>query len=211
LDFSDSRRNRYAYRLKGLNEQWNDVDASNRKVTYTNLKPGQYQYHIWSKQPKELAITVYPAPWLSIWAYGAYLMIFIIAMWGYVRYRTAASRERALALESTVLERTHEVNLQKQMVESLLDHKNELFANVTHEFKTPLSLILGPTDQLLSELNTAPHREKLTMIRRNANRLLVMVGQILKLSQTEQNKKVSRETQNVRAILFMLYESFKPS
>ena len=84
------------------------------------------------------------------------------------------------------------------MVESLLDHKNEVFANITHEFKTPLALIMGPVDQLADE-NEYPHQsDKLNMVQRNAKRLMLMVGQILKLSQAETDKEIIRESQAVQ-------------
>ncbi|MCF6289136.1 MAG: ATP-binding protein [Proteobacteria bacterium] len=218
LDYADSMRNQYAYRLKGLYEDWVYVDANNRQATFTNLKPGDYTFQVkasnkdgvWSKTPKELKIIVHPAPWLSPWAYFSYFVIIVLSIWAFIRYKTIASRKRAQQLEVTVKERTHEVNLQKKMVESLLDHKNEVLANITHEFKTPLALILGPTDQLVNEPELSVHSDKLSMIQRNAKRLMLMVGQILKLSQTELNKEVIREAQAVQPILTMLYESFKP-
>lgn len=218
LDYADSMRNQYAYRLKGLYDDWVYVDANDRKATFTNLSPGDYTFQVkasnkdgvWSEAPKELKIKVYPAPWFSPWAYFSYLIIIIFSIWAFIRYKTIASRKRAQKLEITVEERTHEVNLQKKMVETLLDHKNEVFANITHEFKTPLALILGPADQLADESELLKHSDKLNMIQRNAKRLMLMVGQILKLSQAELDKEVIRESQAVQPTLTMLYESFKP-
>jgi len=217
LDFADSMRNQYAYRLKGLYDDWVYVDANNRQATYTNLKPGDYIFQVkasnkdgtWNEFPKELKIKVHPAPWLSPWAYFTYILFIIISIWAFIRYKTITSRKRAQQLEKTVKERTQEVNLQKKMVESLLDHKNEVLANITHEFKTPLALILGPVDQLLEETQLQNHTDKLSMIQRNAKRLMLMVGQILKLSQAELDKEVIRESQAVQSILTMLYEAFK--
>jgi signal transduction histidine kinase/DNA-binding response OmpR family regulator len=211
-------RNKYAYRLLGLNDDWVNVDANDRKATYTNLNPGDYRFQlkasnkdgIWNQTPKEIEITVYPAPWLSKWAFMTYFVAVILSIWAFIRYKTLASRKRAQQLETTVTERTHEVNLQKKMVESLLDHKNEVFANVTHEFKTPLALILGPIELLAKEPELHKHQDSLNMIQRNAKRLFLMVGQILKLSQAEANKEIMRESQSVQATLTMLYESFKP-
>ena len=218
LDYADSMRNQYAYRLKGLNDDWVYVDANDRKVTYTNLKSGHYTFQvkaankdgIWNKVPTELKIKVHPAPWLSPWAYVIYIIIIMAAIWTFIRYKTIASRKRAKVLEVTVAERTQEVNMQKKMVESLLDHKNEVFANITHEFKTPLALILGPAKQLEQKSQSDEYKNNLSMIQRNAKRLILMVGQILKLSQAELNKETLRESQAVKPILMMLYEAFKP-
>ncbi|HHL31368.1 MAG TPA: response regulator, partial [Oceanospirillales bacterium] len=218
LDYADSLRNKYAYRLLGLNDSWVQVDASDRKATYTNLKAGDYVFQVkaankdgaWSTEPKEIKIRVHPAPWLSPWAFAAYFLAVILSIWAFIRYKTISSRKRAKQLEVTVKQRTQEVNMQKKMVESLLDHKNEVFANVTHEFKTPLALILGPIEQLAKKPELKKYDEALNMVQRNAKRLMLMVGQILKLSQAEVDKEIIREPQAVQATLIMLYESFKP-
>ncbi|MCF6319775.1 MAG: ATP-binding protein [Proteobacteria bacterium] len=211
-------RNQFAYRLTGLHDDWVYVGANDRKVTYTNLKSGDYVFQIkasnkdgtWTHTPKELKIKISPAPWFSPWAYFVYFLITALAIWGYIRYKTLDSRKRARELETIVKERTHDANLQRKMVESLLEHKNEVFANITHEFKTPLSLIIGPIDQLRQEVILVENKDKLNMVQRNAKRLMLMVAQILKLSQTEINKEVIREAQGVMPILTMLYKSFKP-
>ncbi|HFC29609.1 MAG TPA: response regulator, partial [Oceanospirillales bacterium] len=218
LDFADPMRNKYAYRLLGFNDNWVYTDANNRQATYTNLAAGNYTFQVkaankdgvWSKTAKELKIIMHPAPWFSPWAYAAYILLSILSIWGFIRYKTIASRKRAVELEKTVAIRTQEVSMQKKMVESLLEHKNEVFANVTHEFKTPLALILGPSEQLANNNELLKHADELNMIQRNAKRLMLMVGQILKLSQAENDKEVIRESQNVKATLLMLYESFRP-
>ena len=218
LDHADSARNQYAYRMLGFNEVWQHVGAADRHANYTNLKPGDYQFQVkaankdgvWNQQPRTLAITVLPAPWFSTWAYAAYVLIVLSSIAGFIRLRTRAARLRAEHLEVTVTERTQDVLVQKKMVESLLDHKNAVFANVTHEFKTPLALILGPAEQMADHPDLTAHAEPLAMIKRNANRLLLMVGQILKLSEAEQDQDVIREVQAVQPTLLMLFESFMP-
>ncbi len=214
--YVESEGLKMAYRLVNFNNDWTIVSGSDRKATYTNLKPGKYTFEVkaankdgvWSDPPKSLVISVRPAPWFSLWAYALYALATVIGIFSFIRYRTTAIRKRAVELEAVVNERTQELKTQKQMVESLLNHKNELFANVTHEFKTPLALIKGPAEQLLNDNDLYPHKSKLNMIKRNANRLLVMVGQILKLSEVEQEKAVVRESQDVRPVLNMLYESY---
>ncbi|WP_198538247.1 ATP-binding protein [Marinicella sediminis] len=218
MNFADASRNQYAYRLLGFDPAWNLVEATERKASYTNLKPGNYTFQVkaadkdgvWSTRPKSLKLTVVPAPWLSAWAFATYLFTFIVMVFAYVRVNTARSRKRALMLEATVDERTREVQSQKQMVESLLQHKNEVFANVTHEFKTPLSLILGPVEELAQTAQTETEQQHVQLIRKNAKRLLMMVGQILKLSEAENQTADNRELQDVRAMVLMLFEAFKP-
>ena len=217
-DFTDISQNKFAYRLVGLSELWEYTIATNRKAVYTNLPSGNYtfqiktanKYGIWSSSIKEIEIIVYPAPWFSMFAFIIYIILFMISIWFLIRYKTIASRNKALKLEKIVDQRTQELNRQNKVVNSLLAYKNEVFANVTHEFKTPLALILGPTQQLMKENTLIKHKEQLSMIERNASRLMLMVGQILKLSQAEVNKEVSRVPQAVKPIMMMLFESFKP-
>jgi len=218
LDYADPMRNQYAYRLKGFQQDWVYTDAKNRQATYTNLSAGEYTFQVkgsnkdgvWSTEPKELKIIVNPAPWFSPWAYALYTFFILLSIWGFIRFKTIASRKRAIYLEQKVKERTQEVNQQKKMVESLLEHKNEVFANITHEFKTPLALILGPAEQLTKHKELIKHSNELSMIERNAKRLLLMVAQILKLSQAENDKEVIRKSQAVQPTLLMLYEAFRP-
>ena len=217
LDYLHASHIQYAYRLLGFQQNWVYADAGNRQATFTNLKPGKYIFQvkaankngIWSDKPKELRVVVNPAPWFSPWAYAVYIILILLSIWVFIRYRTVASRKRAIELEKTVAIRTQEVKIQKKMVESLLDHKNEVFANITHEFKTPISLILGPIKELAADTNPQ-NADRINMIQRNAKRLMLMVGQILKLSQCEQDKEVIRESQAIQPILLMLFESFSP-
>jgi len=215
--FIENENYELAYRLLNFNEEWTIRESDNRNATYTNLDPGKYQFQVkasnkegeWSEQIKTLDIHISPAPWFSPWAYALYAITFVVGVFSFIQHRTTSARRRAVELEGVVNERTQELKTQKQMVESLLDHKNELFANVTHEFKTPLALIKGPAEQLIYEADLYPHKSKLQMIKRNANRLLVMVGQILKLSEVEQEQAVVRENQEIKPVLNMLFEAYK--
>ncbi|MBL4659938.1 MAG: hypothetical protein JKY19_06255, partial [Alcanivoracaceae bacterium] len=82
-------------------------------------------------------------------------------------------------LKFEVERQTKELKIQKQTVENLLARKNELFANVSHEFRTPLTLILGPVNKLLKSHLSATDIKALKMVNRNANRLLTMIEQLL--------------------------------
>lgn len=218
LDYSDSKQNKYAYRLMPFNDKWEHTSAANRHATYTNLHAGDYtfelksanKYGLWSKSTKQISLKVLPAPWLSFWAFAIYIFIAMFCLWCLIRYKTISARKKAKQLEATIISRTNDVNVQKKMVESLLQHKNEVFANVTHEFKTPLTLIVGPLEQLAEEIDQLKHIEIIQMVQRNTQRLMLMVSQILKLSEAELNKKSVRESQAIQPILAMLYEAFNP-
>lgn len=217
-NYSDPGRNQYAHRLSGLQEEWIYGNAENRSMTYTNLAPGDYIFQVkaankdgvWNTKPHEVNLRVKPAPWLSPWAYAIYTILTFISIISFIRYRTAASRKRALVLENTVEKRTHELNSQKKVVESLLEQKSALFANITHEFKTPLTLILGPVNRLLKKNQLDEEQADLSMVQRNANRLLTMVGQILKLSQHNPQSETGKELQLIVPVLQMIQAAFDP-
>ncbi len=217
-DYADSKQNKYAYRLLGFNDEWESTNASNRRATYTNLNAGDYtfelkaanKYGLWSTEIKQLSLKILPAPWLSIWAYILYTAAGVLCVWGFIRYKARAAERRAEQLEAIIVTRTDEVNSEKKKVESLLHYKNKVFANITHEFKTPLSLITGPLDQLAQETDWPKHVELIQMVQRNSQRLMLMVSQILKLSEVELNKNALKESQAVQPTLVMLYEAFKP-
>ncbi|MEP2302465.1 MAG: ATP-binding protein, partial [Kangiellaceae bacterium] len=189
LHFSDYSRNHYAYMMDGFDPDWLYTDSSNRKVNYTNLPAGNYIFKvkasnkdgIWNETPKELKITISPAPWKTWWAYTIYTITLFLSLLYFIKKRTQILEERAQQLENTVEQRTQELSQEKQKVERLLSKKNEEFANVSHEFRTPLTLVLGPVAQLIEKANDEASINKLNIIQRNGYRLLRMVDQLLNI------------------------------
>ena len=216
MDFTDSRRNQYAYRLQGFNADWNYVDASDRKATYTNLDAGEYDFQvkaankdgIWASDFKYLKLIVKPAPWFSWWAISAYLIMGFLSLYGYIKMRIRRSEQTARLLKRKVEESTVEIQRQKQTVESLLVRKNELFANVSHEFRTPLTLILGPLDQLMDSAD-AKSLKTMQMIRSNTVRLRNMVEQMLQLAEINEAEQADFQTQLILPQLNMIVASFE--
>ena len=217
LDFADPQRNQYAYQLEGFDPDWNHTDANNRHATYTNLPRGNYTFRVkaankdgvWNDQGVSLKIKVLPAPWLSWWAITLYvLMVLGLAAW-LVNRKLRANQVLARLLQQEVDDKTKELQLQKQKVESLLAKKNELFSNVSHEFRTPLTLILGPMQELIEESQTSRSRQTLTVLKRNANRLLSLVEQLLQLAKTSDFKKAKLSEQETSQQVSAIVESFQ--
>lgn len=214
MDFADSTRNQFAFRLNGFDDNWNFVDANNRRATFTNLNPGRYTFQvkaankdkIWNDSPKELNLIVKPAPWLSWWAKSLYILITLAFIYLYIQSRIRRSEQTAKVLKQQVEERTKEVSQQKQTVETLLKRKNELFANVSHEFRTPLTLILGPVEEMLKE-HGRNNLNNLNVIKRNAVRLRNLVEQMLQLSHTNQEKN-QYENQQALPTIKIIISSF---
>ncbi len=183
LDFSAPQKNRYAYKLENFDEDW--LSAGNdRRATYTNLDPGDYVFRvrgtnndgIWNNRPATLRITIRPPWWKTWWAYLIYSLIVIGLVLGMRRYEIDRQRLRhSLELEILEAEKLKEVD----------QLKSRFFANISHEFRTPLTLILGQVDSVMTSLRSEKEKARLGMAFRNARRLLKLINQLLDLSKLE--------------------------
>jgi ligand-binding sensor domain-containing protein/signal transduction histidine kinase len=223
LDYRDPDKNRYAYMLEGLDPDWIYAEGAQRRVTYTTLPAGNYQFLYrgadssgrWDETTQAIQLTVLPAPWLTWWAYTLYIAATILAFVGLVVLRTRAATARAGQLEATVRRRTRElrrqrdtVELQSQRLQDVAAAKDQLYANVSHEFRTPLTIILGPLERLLRREHSPTSRGHLETIRRNAQRLLRLVEQLLELARLDAAKAVDPSPQPVGNRVHMLVQSF---
>ncbi|MFL5748495.1 MAG: two-component regulator propeller domain-containing protein [Niastella sp.] len=183
LDFARSVRDKYAYMMEGFNTDWLYADGSQRRVTYTNLSPGHYTFKVkalsrdglWS-EVKTLQINIKPPFWRTPVAYLIYVLI-AAAIFLLVRRFT--------------LDRIHmRFELQQQRREAeranaLEQLKTKFFTNVSHEFRTPLSLILAPLNKIIEQASSEEQRKQLNLVQRNAKRLLNLVNQLLDFRKME--------------------------
>ncbi|WP_460608745.1 ATP-binding protein [Hymenobacter terrigena] len=176
-------RVRYEYRLAGFEQRWNGPSAA-RSATYTNLPPGDYQFEVraanedglWSTAPAVFAFSIQPPWWRTWWAYALYAVGFACIIYGVRAYTRNRERERA----DRQLERQALQHLQE------LDRvKTDFFTNVSHEFRTPLTLILGPAEVLANEPPDPAVRRQGGLVLRNARKLLTLINQLLDLSKLE--------------------------
>lgn len=210
LHFSDPARNRFAYKLHGFDSGWTETSARNPRATYTNLDPGSYVFQVrasnphgvWNEEGRRIAVEVLPAPWVTWWAYAVYALLSVSALTLLYLYRTAALRRQSQELEQAVYERT-------ATIESLLEKKNEEFANLSHEFRTPLTLILGPVKSLLQALDEPTAREKLSVVRRNGHRLLRLVDQLLHMERFRVQRALPRRPRAIRQTVEWIGQSFE--
>ena len=190
LNYTNSNQNRFAYRLKGFNDRWVD-NGSKNSVTFTNLDPGDYVLYIKgfnndgieSGQIGSLKINVSPPWWKTTFAYILYIFGLFSLVFGYIRKKKIETKR----LESLVAERTAEVEKQKVELEELNKTKSLFFQNITHEFRTPLTLIISPLEQMI-------RKEKNITIEsavRNAKKLLKLVNQLIDVA-SNNHQKVER-------------------
>lgn len=186
LNYTIPKQNRYAYKLDGFDKDWNYTGTANM-ASYTNLDPGEYTFRvkagnndgIWSTKDTTIKIYVKPPFWRTIYAYIFYLLA-IGGLLLYSRYRGISRLRRKFALE----QERQEI----KRIQELDRMKLKFLTNLSHDFRTPISLIMGPVDQLMEGEGTPGKLEKLNMIRRNVRRLLNLVTQLLDFRRMEEHE-----------------------
>ena len=184
LDYHSPEKNKYTYTLEGFDEHWNQTDASKREITYTNLNPGEYTLKIkgsnndgvWNEAGLSLKIIINPPWWSRWWAYIIYG--FVIALVFTASTRIYLNRQRLKT--QLALEREHAFKLEE--VDKM---KSNFYANISHEFRTPLMLILGPVEKLVSRIKDEDGQKQIGLIKGNARRLLNLINQLLDLARLE--------------------------
>ena len=202
LDYVAPESISYAYRLKGLEEKWNEVDNS-RSASYINLPPGEYELQIrstnsdgvWMEKARTLPITVLPTFWETYWAWILYVVLFVLSTATIVYIILYIYRLR------------HQINLEQQ----LANIKLRFFTDISHELRTPLTLIASPVTEVLEhETLTANARKHLTLVHKNTERMLHLVNQILDFRKIENKKmKVLLEKTDVLSLLQKVMDNFR--
>ncbi|MBD2753912.1 hybrid sensor histidine kinase/response regulator transcription factor [Spirosoma validum] len=196
LQFNRLGKHHYRYRLDGLETHWKETDLP--VATYTDLSPGHYTLvvnaantsGVWSPHTRRLRIRIEPPLWATWWAIGLYGMLVLALGWVILKVylnrlqlrQAIATQQRELSLQQRELTLQQQQAQQLKMVDSL---KSNFFANITHEFRTPLTLILGPAERLARTLHQPEQQQQLATIGRNANQVLGLVNQLLDLSKLE--------------------------
>lgn len=200
LDFTAPENNQYRYRLLGNQKGWSYTGADRRYAHFSNLSPGRYTFSVqgsnndgvWGKET-QLEIRIWPPWWWNGWSKFLYLLSFIILariLWKYDLNRRLVRRESL---------RLQELNADR----------SRLYANITHEFRTPLTIISGLTDQLSKQVS-GHLKESLRIIKRNGKTLLILVNQMLVLSKLESGEIQLELVQgDIVAYLKYLMESFQ--
>jgi len=184
LSFFHTEKSRYQYKLEGFSPDWLDANGESRQVTFTNLDPGTYVFRVrasnndglWNETDVRLKIVVLPPFWKTRVAFVMYVAIILAAL--FVTRKLILQRERmkfAIERERTEAQRTHEMDMMKL----------KFFTNVSHEFRTPLTLILTPLEKILKNTTNADQLNQFQLIHRNARRLLNLVNQLLDFRKLE--------------------------
>lgn len=184
LQFNEPQKIRYRYRLRGLSNDWIE-SGHNNTAHYTQLDPGEYTLEInatnlegnWSSYTRKLKLQILPPIWKTWWAYAVYLIAAITATLFYFKYRERRLKaQQQLIFEQKESERLRDID----------EVKTRFFSNITHEFRTPLTLITAPLEKLANDpAMPAPLLDTVHTIQRNAIKLLALINQLLDLSKIE--------------------------
>ncbi|PQJ77626.1 hybrid sensor histidine kinase/response regulator [Polaribacter glomeratus] len=185
-NFINSDNNQYSYRLLGLEKQW--ITTKKTEASYTIQNAGTYVFEvkgannngIWNTTPTRIKVIVKPAPWKSYWAYMLYALLIGISIYGLIWIMKSKEKlKNQLQLESIKSEKTKEIH----------QAKLQLFTNIAHDFRTPLTLILGPLQQILSDFRGSNILyKKLLTIESSANNLLQLINRLMDFRKLETNQ-----------------------
>ena len=193
MDYALSHLIEYSYRLDNTSDRWYSTGNTN-EVTFRNLRPGKYNFSVrakiynqdWSSDLASLIVEILPPFWLTWWAICLYLLIFS----SIVFYLTRFYKNRMMLENMLYFEKQH--SKQQQV---LNDEKLHFFTNIAHELKTPLTLIIGPMEDLLKD-STLPDKihKKILLMFQNSNRLLELINKILDFRKSETHNMPLRVT-----------------
>lgn len=208
----------FEYRLLGLDDTWVKTTPQNASATFSTLPSGDYEFQVKVSDPKSLAeqpitslkIRVLPPFWLTWQAYLVYLFLFILLIWVGYRIRVYKLKSDNVNLEIAVNEKTSELLKSRQFVAELLEQKHSFFANISHEFRTPLSLIFGPLEVLKKSTSSQHNLHQIDTIKRNANRLAQLVEQVLELAKLDSKVDYEYQIYSIEQVMNSAYESFLP-
>ena len=191
LHFEAPAKHTYRYILEGHNQQWIEA-GSNRTARFSRVEPGDYTFRvlasnpdgIWNREGASISITVLPPWWQTIWAYLSYAAALIALGWAANRWQRQRLIQRERAQQQlTLAQLEKEAAAERaQMAEHLERVKSDFFVNLAHEFRTPLTLILGPLSDLLSGGHgqvQVQQAAQLQVMQRSGDRLLALINQLL--------------------------------
>ncbi len=186
LSYSPNNPIRYTYILKGVDKHWNTTNVGEHRITYSNLQPGDYTFSVkaayqnLSGKSAILPIVIGPPWWKTWWSYTLTGTLFIFIVFRVRQYRKRLRNES---------ERRFREKLEREKEERLQQMKLELFTNISHEIKTPLTLIKAPVENLLnSQQLTEKNTHYASLIKSNTERLLRLTNQLLDYRKVSLNK-----------------------
>ncbi len=209
LSYVAPQATRYAYKLEGLEKSWTYL-KTNRKIYFTKLSPGTYTLRVkaanssgdWNPTEATLTITILPPFYASIWAYLFYVIIFGAGIYyAFLTYHKRTQIKNGRKMEK----------LENEMAREIYQSKIEFFTNITHEIRTPLTLIKAPLEKAMLSDDLEDIKKNFELMQKNTDRLLNLTDQLLDFRKIEkQGLKLNFVKANLSTILPEIYALFKP-
>lgn len=208
LSYTSPGTTTYRYKLEGLDKTWTTLSA-NRRIYYTQVPPGNYVFKVsatvdnneQTTVTREFTITVTPPFYASWWAIALYLVLLLLAVYFLIQFfrkRTAARNRRKIAF------------LESQKEREIYQAKIDFFTHITHEIKTPLSLIKAPLEKVLEADDLGTFKNDLQLVNNNTDRLMDLVDQLLSFRRTEiDGYSLNFNRTNISALLTNLCSLFR--
>jgi len=227
LNYIAPDKNQYSYMMEGIDNGW-VYSGSRRIVTYTNLSPGEYTFRVkasshdgvWNDRDQTLSIVISPPFWKTWWAYSLMMVFAVTSILSIIQIRLYQLKRKNIYLEQKIAERTEKIEKQKHLLEIQKNRLKELdkmkstfFTNITHEFRTPLTLIQGPLADVYNnkygKISTIG-KNQLSIAMRSIHRLYQLIDQLLHLSKLEAKKlSLTFSESNLIAFINSIVQPFK--
>ncbi len=181
IGFSNPERITYQYRLLGFDDNWVSTGTTNRRATYTNLKPGRYIFEVRAantanySNARRLVVLITPPWWETWWFKIVYFALFTFIVYAVYHYIISRIKHR-----NELQHHEHQ--------EKMNEAKMQFFTNISHEIRTPLTLIASPLEKLMSENKNDHLSKSYLLMSRNTHRLMRLVNQMLDVSKIDRDQ-----------------------
>ncbi len=190
MHFVAPEKIKYKYKLDGFEENWNHASSINPKAIYTNVPSGSYTLKVlatnndgvWNTVPSSIQIEIIPPFWRTIWAMILYILVLLAMLLFFRRYSViAVTQKNKLMME----------HFKQEQSEELVQLKLQFFTNISHEFRTPLTLIQAPLEQLITKVETSTvefRKKNYTVMMKNIQLMNRLITQLMEFRKLEKGK-----------------------
>lgn len=212
LHYDNPSKHRYKYMLNGVDPTWVNPSDDLHSVSYTNLSPGDYTFKlraanedgVWADKTLKFKISIDSPFWAKWYAYIIYVLLAAVVIYLFTRYlRSEMERRNMVAY----------VDMEKRKMQEMLDMRTRFFTNISHEFRTPLTLILTPLQQLIADdkiTSNAKWRDHLETMNHNGNSLMRLINEFLSYAKQESGSlEVQLSESEFTSVTQKLFEQFK--
>ncbi len=196
LDFTNAKKNQYAYMMEGFDENWIYTNSDSRKAVYTNLNPGDYTFRVkasnnngvWNEEGASIDIKILP-PWWGTWWFRLLVILWIVgsvALVFYLRVRQLRHQKEKLRIE--VNERTEQLRKANESLKESNATKDKYFSIIAHDVISPFNAILGLSDLLKDRFSTLDSKQiesYIGLINRSSKQLHELLMNLLEWSRSE--------------------------